>query len=179
MTKNTRHHSFFNENGWSLFSSSQTDNRLALCKRALCCTRKLTIKLKDCYASDAVAQKYCKMKFTSVDSFDENAKELSQLAWGGRFRTPVKALEGGFYPFVRCIQRTRPIDAGIIWIGTRYEYPRVYVDNLVAHWLCPYTPTGSVMVLPFAPLPHVIEGWQRLSDRRQYPSLSLPPVPNL
>lgn len=179
MTKDAKHYSFFNENGWSIFSSSQTDNRFALCKRALCSTRSLIIKIKDCFPSEAEAQKYYKDRFTSAEDFDENAKDLAQLAWGGKFKTPFNALEGGFYPFVRCVQRIRPIDSGVIWIGTRYEYPRIYVDNLVARWLCPYTPAGVVMTEPFEPLSRVLQSWPRLSDPRRYPCLALPPVPPL
>lgn len=169
----------FNKHGWPIFSSAQTDNRIALCKRALCPDRSLIIKFKDCYQSEIETQKYCKIKFLSEEYFNENARSLQQLAWGGAYSTPKYALEGGFYPFVRCIKRTRPIDAGIIWIGTKHEYPRIYVDNLVANWLCPYSRGGHVMFEPFEPLHRVLENWSRLADRRLFPDLMLPPVPDL
>lgn len=162
-----------------MFSPSQTENRIALCKSALCPDRSLIIKIKDCFASELETQKHCKLKFLSEEYFSENAKNITELAWGGKYKTPKYALEGAFYPFVRCIQRTRPVDAGIIWIGTRHEYPRIYVDNLVANWLCPYSRAGYVMTEPFEPIYKVLDNWRRLSDRRFFPDLLLPPVPDL
>lgn len=179
MAKAVKYHNMRNKEGWNIFSKAQTDNRLALCKKALCADRSLTIKFKDCFQSDTEIQKYCKIRFLSEEYFNENAKLLAELAWGGRFKTPENALEGAFYPFVRCIMRTRPIDAGIIWIGTKHEYPRIYVDNLVANWLCPYSRSGIVMVEPFEPVGRVLDNWSRLADRRFYPDLMLPPLPDL
>lgn len=179
MAKSVKYHAMLNKHGWSIFSSSQTDNRIALCKKALCVDRSLIIKIKKCYSNDLDVQKYCKLKFLSEEYFNENAKRLLQLGWGGMYETPKYALEGAFYPFVRCVQRTRPIDTGIIWIGTRHEYPRIYVDNLVASWLCPYSKGGHVMTEPFEPLHRVLDNWSRLADRRFYPGLMLPPVPDL
>jgi len=179
MAKAVKYHDMASKHGWPIFSSTQTDNRLALCKKALCPDRSLLVRLKDCYPSELEVQKYCKLKFLSEHYFSENAKNLRQLAWGGKYVTPKYALEGAFYPFVRCIQKTRPIDSGIIWIGTRHEYPRIYVDNLVADWLCPYARSGHVMTEPFEPLHQVLDNWSRLADRRLYPCLALPPMPDL
>lgn len=179
MAKSVRYREMVNDHGWSIFSSAQTENRIALCKRALCPDRSLLIRFKDCYLSELEAQKYCKMKFLSEHDFNKNAENLRQLAWGGRFVAPKYALEGGFYPFVRCVQKVRPLDSGIIWIGTRYEYPRIYVENLVANWLCPYSKGGHVMSEPFEPLHRVLDNWERLADRRYYPCLALPPLPTL
>lgn len=179
MAKTVKYHAMVNKYGWPIFSSSQTDNRIALCKKALCVDRSLIIKIKKCYLSELDAQKYCKLKFLSEEYFNENAKSLLQLGWGGLYEAPKYALEGAFYPFVRCVQRTRPMDTGIIWIGTRHEYPRIYVDNLVANWLCPYSRGGHVMPEPFEPLHRVLDNWTRLADRRFYPDLLLPPVPDI
>lgn len=179
MARAVKYHEKFNKYGWPVITSTQTDNRIALCKRALCADRTLIIKIKDCYTSDIEVQKYCKLKFLSEEYFNENAKLLTGLAWGGMYKTPKYALEGAFYPFVRCIQRTRPVDAGIIWIGTRHEYPRIYVDNLVANWLCPYSRSGYVMTEPFEPIYRVLDNWARLANRRYFPDLTLPPVPDL
>lgn len=179
MAKAVKYHEMVNKYGWPMFSSTQTDNRIALCKRALCPDRSLIIKMKDCYESEVITQKYCKLKFLSEEYFNENLKNLLQLGWGGMYKTPKYALEGAFYPFVRCMQRTRPVDTGVIWIGTRYEYPRIYVDNLVANWLCPYSRGGHVLWEPFEPVYRVIQNWSRLADRRFYPDLQLPPVPDL
>lgn len=179
MTKAVKYHELVNKNGWPMFTSNQTENRFALCRKALCPGRDLGIKMKDCYSSQSQIQKYCKLEFLSEESFSANAEDLSQLAWGGMYANYKQALEGAFYPFVRCIQRVRPIDSGVIWIGTRHEYPRIYVDNLVADWLCPYSKGGHVMVEPFEPLGRVLANWSRLSDYRYYPCLTLPPVPDL
>lgn len=162
-----------------MFTANQTDIRIALCKKALCPDRSMIIKFKDCYQSEAHIESLSKTKFLSEEYFTEVAKSVIELGWGGKFATPKTALEGAFYPFVRCILKSRPVDSGIIWIGTKYEYPRIYVDNLVADWLCPYAKNGTVMVEPFEPLSRVIANWRRLSDRRLYPALLLPPTPDL
>jgi len=179
MARAVRYHEKINKHGWPMFTASQTDNRFALCKKALCPDRTLLVRIKDCYASEFEIQKYCKLKFLSEEYFSENAKNFSQLAWGGMYTIHKFALEGAFYPFVRCMEKTRPVDSGVIWIGTRYEYPRIYVDNLVANWLCPYSKGGYVMTEPFEPLYRVLDNWSRLADRCLYPCLMLPPVPDL
>jgi hypothetical protein len=179
MARAVKYHARTNKDGWPVFTKTQTDNRIALCKSALCPDRTLLIKFKDCYKDETEIAKFCKMRFLSEEYFDQNVKDLSKLAWGGVYTKYAFALEGAFYPFVRCIQRSRPIDTGVIWIGTRHEYPRVFVDNLVAHWICPYSRSGIVMTEPFEPLHRVLDNWQRLADRRFYPCLNLPPVPDL
>lgn len=162
-----------------MFTSSQTENRFALCKKALCPDRTLSLKVKDCYQSEAEAQKFCKLKFLSEDFFMLSLEKVQQLGWGGRYLMPKYALEGAFYPFVRCFSGCRPIDTGCIWIGTRHEYPRIYVDNRVANWICPYSRMGHIIVEPFEPLHRVIENWSKLANKRRYPELDLSPVPDL
>lgn len=179
MARAVKYHHKRNQYGWPLFTSNQTENRIALCRKALCPQRDLTLRFKDCYPSEQEIVKFCKLQFLSEEYFNENAKSIQEMGWGGCYKTPKSALEGAFYPFVRCIQRCRPIDTGIVWIGTKYEYPRIYVDNLVANWLCPYSEAGYVMSEPFEPLPRVLQNWSQLADRRRYPSLSLPPSPDL
>lgn len=169
----------FGSGGWPILSSTQTENRIALCKRALCPDRSLIIRFKDCYECEEQSVEYRKTRFTSEECFNENAGKIRQLAWGGRYSAPKYAVEGAFYPFVRCMQRIRPVDDGIIWIGTRYEYPRIWLNNLVASWLCPYSSMGYVMTEPFEPICRVLENWTRLADKRLYPSLDLPPIPDL
>jgi hypothetical protein len=139
----------------------------------------LTVKFKDCYESELVAEKYCKLEFIYGEYFTEHLKKVNELAWGGLYRVPKNAPEGAFYPFIRCLERHRPTDTGCIWIGTKHEYPRIYVNNLVADWLCPYTKMGHILNEPFAPIGDVIQNWQRLSDKRLFPNLDLPPVPDL
>lgn len=179
MARAVKYHEKVNAYGWPLFTSTQTDTRLALCKKALCPDRRMLIRIKDCYESEAVAQTFCKLEFTCEDDFDYVLGRINHLAWGGKYAKHKFALEGGFYPFVRCIELHRPLDVGCIWIGTRHEYPRIYVDNLVARWVCPYSKMGHVMIEPFEPLDKVIQNWEKLADYRYYPCLSLPPVPGM
>lgn len=160
-----------------MFTSTQTDNRFALCKEALCPTRKMILRFKNCYKNDLQIQEYAKLRATSRREFTEILLAIDEFGWGGEYCSYKFALEGAFYPFVRCSGRV-PIDSGAIWIGTKHEYPLIYVKNTVANWLCPYTKTGSVMVEPFEPLPRIIENWHRLSDRRLYPCLRLDPLPS-
>lgn len=179
MARAVKYHEMISPLGWPIFTSSQTDNRFALCKKALCPDRKILLKLKDCYRSESQAQKFCRLKFLSEEHFTLNLEKIQELGWGGIHVMPKFALEGGFYPFVRYINKCRPIDMGCIWIGTRHEYPRIFVDNKVANWLCPYSKMGYIMTEPFEPLYRVIENWSRLANKRHYPDLDLSPVPDL
>jgi hypothetical protein len=38
---------------------------------------------------------------------------------------------------------------------------------------------GYILTEPFEPLSKVIANWDRLADRRLYPALDLPPIPEL
>jgi hypothetical protein len=179
MARAVKYHEKKTKGGWPMFTSSQTDNRFALCKKALCPDRSLLVRFKDCYQSEEHIQEFCRLKFLSEEYFEYNVRDLKLLPWGGNYKVYKFALEGAFYPFVRCVQKTRPLDTGIIWIGTKHEYPRIWVDNSVANWLCPYSRGGHVMTEPFEPLYKVLDNWARLSDRRFFPFLNLPPVPDL
>lgn len=134
------------------------------------------LRFKHWHRSDMDLQKYARLSPTSREDFTERMQEMSQFGWGGQYWKPEVALEGAFYLFVRCNGR-KPIDTGAIWIGTRYDFPLIYVDNSVANWICPYTRTGRVMTEPFEPIHRVIENWARLSNRKLYPSLNLQPLP--
>lgn len=179
MGRTVRYYQKYTKDGWPLFTANQTDIRIALCRKALCIDRSLRIKFKDCYESDSAIVRHCKLKFLYGEYFTCNLSKINELGWGGVFKTPSQALEGAFYPFVRYIHGSKPIDTGCIWIGTKHEYPRIYVDNMVADWLCPYSKMGYVMTEPFEPLYRVIQNWRRLANRRLYPGLLLPPVPDL
>lgn len=179
MARAVKYHQQYSTTGWPLFTSSQTDNRIALCRKALCPNRSLTLKFKDCYESNFVAEKFCKIKFIYAEYFTEHLKKVSELGWGGLYKVPKLAPEGAFYPFIRCLEKHRPIDSGCIWMGTKAEYPRIYVDNRVADWLCPYSKMGYILTEPFEPLSSVIANWKKLSDKRLYPGLDLPPIPEL
>lgn len=179
MARTTKFHEQRSSTGWPVFSSTQTDNRIALCRKALCPNRSLTIKFKDCYDSLSSVESLCKLKFIYAEYFAEHFKKVNELGWGGRFSVPRNAHEGAFYPFIRCMERHRPVDSGCVWIGTRHEYPRIYVNNHVADWLCPYSRMGYILTEPFEPLSKVIANWDRLCDKRFYPDLDLPPIPEL
>ena len=56
MARTVRYHEMANKHGWPMFSSTQTDNRFALCKKALCPDRSLLVRLKDCYPSELETQ---------------------------------------------------------------------------------------------------------------------------
>lgn len=176
MARAVKFHEVVNSLGWPMFTANQTDIRFALCKKALCPDRTLILKLKDCYQSEAQEQSFCKLKFLSEEYFTANLSKIEGLAWGGVHMNCKLALEGGFYPFVRYMNRCRPVDTGCIWIGTRHEYPRIYVNNRVANWICPYSRTGHVMTEPFEPLYRVIENWSKLANKKRYPDLDLPPL---
>ena len=175
--KRNKHRVQLNKYGWPLFTASQTENRIALCKEALCPTRELIIRFKNCYENDLSIQRRARLTATSRQEFSEILAEINERGWGGEYCTYKQALEGAFYPFVRCSGR-KPVDTGAIWIGTRYDYPLIFVDNSVANWVCPYTKSGKVMSEPFEPYARVVQNWGRLSNRKLYPSLNLQPVPS-
>lgn len=179
MARAVKYHQQYSATGWPLFTSSQTDNRIALCRKSLCPDRSLTLKFKDCYESDSILQGLCKLSFVYGEYFTEHLKRIAELGWGGRYKVPKFAHEGAFYPFIRCVEGCRPVDSGCIWIGTKHDYPRIYVDNRVADWLCPYSGMGHILTEPFEPLSKVIANWDRLADKRFYPGLDLPPIPEL
>lgn len=179
MARAAKYHQQYSATGWPMFTATQTDNRIALCRKALCPDRSLTLKFKNCYESELVAERYCKLRFLYGEYFTEHLKKINELGWGGEYKVPKIAPEGAFYPFVRCLERHRPADVGCIWIGTKHDYPRIYVNNMVADWLCPYTKMGHILTEPFALLGDVIQNWRRLSDKRLFPSLDLPLVPDL
>lgn len=165
-----------NKYGWAVISKPQTQTRLALCREALCGnSRSLRLKFKRCYDSDLVIQKHARLKFTSTEDFQSTYEDIDQYGWGGEYMKIETALEGAFYPFVR-VRGGTPIDCGAIWIGTFHDFPKIYVDNLVANWLCPYTKSGLVVTEPFEPLARVLENWNRLANSTLFPALELEPV---
>jgi hypothetical protein len=171
-----KHYEQLNKYGWPVFSKAQTDNRLALCKQAICQGRKYVIRFKRWYNTELDIQKHAKLRTTSRQEFTEILEEINQFGWGGIYCQIEQAIEGGFYPFVRC-SGNKPIDTGAIWIGTRHDFPLIYINNTVADWICPYTKSGNVMTEPFDTLPQVVQNWHRLSNRKLFPSLRLQPLP--
>lgn len=174
MPNKKKYHERFSEAGVSIFTTTQTDNRIALCKEALT-SEGFLLRLTDSFGE--LGQERFRVMDFDVLAFNRLRDELFSIAWGGRYLKVRNAVEGGLYPFVRCQQRNRPVDRGVIWIGTRYEYPRIYVTNYVAEWISPYTAGGSVMTEPFESLARVTANWAKLSNYVNYPDLDLPLTP--
>ena len=171
-----KHQERLNTYGWPVFTKAQTEMRLALCKAAVAPTRKYLIRFKDCYENDLEIQQHSKLQKLSRHIFDETLQQINEKSWGGKYRKYDIALEGAFLPFVRC-SGVKPLDQGAIWIGTKHDYPLIFINNFVAHWLCPYTKMGLIMTEPFDTYSSVVQNWSRLSNRKLYPCLDLDPVP--
>jgi hypothetical protein len=165
----------FTESGWPVFTTTQTETRIALCRAAICPQGKYRIKFKKIYQKQNDETKFARTTFPAKQEIEQLTLEIELLPWGGEYSTYKQAPEGAFYPFVRS-KGPGPIDTGIIWIGTKYDFPKIYIGNTVANWLCPYNSSGTVMTEPFAPLADVITNWSKLADKRFFPMLDLPPV---
>ena len=147
-----------------------------LCREALCANdRSLRLKFKDCYENELAVQRHARLRFQSVEQFNAVYQEIEQYGWGGRYIKIEESLVGAFYPFVR-VRGSKPVDTGAIWIGTFEDFPKIYVDNLVANWICPYTRGGLVMREPFEPVGRVLANWERLANGALYPALDLDPI---
>lgn len=117
------------------------------------------------------------LEFDSVDELSNRYLRLNELGYGGEFEKYDKQYcpEGALYPFVRVRGRKKYeiIDTGCIWVGTRFEYPRIFVDNDVANWLCPYSQGGSVRIDPFRPYFQVIQIMPKLMNKYHHPDIEL------
>lgn len=168
-------HKRYSESGRLIFTKSQTDNRFALCKAALCPTRKYSIRFKAIYEDQEHIEDFAKLEFDEI-AFFRTISKLYQIGWGGKFDKYDKdsAPEGAFYPFVR-FQGVGyiPIDTGTIWIGARDCYPRIFVDNGVANWIEPYSRSGLVMTEPFDIHSEVVKNMKRLSNKAIFPMLEI------
>lgn len=175
--QNKRYYEKFSESGWGLFTKSQTDNRFALCKAALCPTTSLCLRFKAVYKSQEEVERFCRTKFVAPELFTKSYAEIEELGWGGRYMNYDKgyASYGAFYPFVRTAgtRSFRPVDTGCIWIGTDREYPLIFLRNGVATWISPYSPGGYVRSEPFIQWPTIRNHIKSLSDKRIYPDLDI------
>lgn len=95
--------------------------------------------------------------YISPAVFDERYLEITcKLGWSGTTTNYDKTncVEGGFFPFARYRGKrgSALIDTGCIWIGNRYCYPKIFVDNDLAWWDDPYDTRGEVARDPFLPL---------------------------
>lgn len=165
----------YSDSGKLIFTKSQTDIRIALCRAALAPTRQYSIRFKKIYETVEEIEKFCLLDF-SENVFTKNLLKISLIAWGGKFQRYDMdySPEGAFYPFVRFAGKSfTPVDTGAIWIGARDCYPRIFVDNGVAEWVEPYSRSGLVMTEPFQTLPNVSKNLRRLSNKAIYPMLDI------
>ena len=166
------------ELGGYAFSLTQTDMRFALCKESLLFDKSIKIGLKGVYGSLTDIELCGITKFNSVDELSVRYSKLNALGYGGKFVKYDKKYcpEGALFPFVRFrgLKNMELIDEGCIWIGNRFEHPRVFVANEVANWLCPYSPGGFARIDPFRPYFQVIEILPKLMNKYHYPDIDLP-----
>lgn len=170
-------HGRFSESGHFYFSIAQTDTRFALCRDALRFDTKANIKLKRVYQSINDSEDYALTEFTSSFEFQDRYEQVDDCGFGGEFEPYDKGCcpEGAFFPFIRAKGRRKfeIIDTGCIWIGTRFDYPLIYIDNDVANWIGCYSPSGRVRRDPFRPYPDVIDYLPKLSNKERYPDLNV------
>lgn len=167
-------HFKFSETGTLLFTEAQTKRRFALCREAITCKKKYSLRIKKIYINQLDLEKYCLKSYVSEVEFTKRYFELYQRAWGGEYFIPEKfaAAEGAFFPFVRTrFNSHQPIDEGCIWIGSANEYPLIYVANNIARWVCPYSAGGHVRTEPFLPYAEARKILPRLMNKRIYPDL--------
>lgn len=171
-------HERYGDSGHFYFSIPQADNRFALCKESLLFERGVLVKFKKIYGSMRDVELCSILEFDSVDALSERYDKLNQLGYGGEFERYDKQYcpEGALFPFVRVRGRKKYeiIDTGCIWAGTRFEYPRIFVDNDVANWLCPYSPGGFPRKDPFRPYYQVIQITSKLMNKLHHPDIQLP-----
>lgn len=175
-----RFHGRFGESGHYYFSLTQTDNRLALCKECLLFEKKVKIRFKKIYESLLDMEQCAITEFSDVRELTKRYQRLDELAFGGEFFPYEKGYlpEGALLPFVRVrgTKRYEIIDTGCIWAGSKYEYPRIFVDNDVANWVCAYSPGGYARKEPFLPYDKIIDILPKLMHKKNYSDLQIETV---
>jgi hypothetical protein len=170
-------HGRFGESGHYYFTASQTDNRLALCKDCLLFERGVVIRFKKIYESLRDMEQCAILEYNDVSELHERYQRLDELAFGGEFFPYEKGClpEGALLPFVRArgTRRYELIDTGCIFIGTKYEYPRIFVDNEVARWFSAYSPGGYARKKPFLPYPAILDVLPELMHKKNYADLNI------
>lgn len=167
----------FGESGHFYFSKTEVDARIALCKEALIYKRGINIRFKKIYEGYSDLERCSTVEFQQVSELQDKYARLSEVGYGGEFCFYEKDYlpEGALLLFVRVkgLKRYEFIDEGCIWVGTRFDYPLIFVDNSVANWVCPYSPAGSVRMKPFLPYAQVIKVLPQLMHSRNYPDLEV------
>lgn len=165
------------ETGHFYFNRTQSDNRFALCKASLLYEKGVILRFKKIYASTRDIELCSLIDFDSVDQLKERYDRLEELGYGGEFEKYDKmvAPEGALFPFLRVRGRVKYefIDSGCIWIGSKFEHPRIFVDNSVAHFFSAYSPGGTVRTEPFLPYVKIVQMMPQLLNRNRYADLEI------
>lgn len=171
-------HGRYGDSGHFYFSLAQVENRFALCKESLLYDRSVVLRYKKIYGSMRDMELCSITEFESVSELSARYDKLNQIGYGGEFERYDKQYcpEGALILFVRVKGRRKYeiVDTGCIWLGSRFEYPRIFVDNDVANWLCPYSPGGFARKDPFRPYYQVIQILPKLMNRAHHPDIDLP-----
>jgi hypothetical protein len=139
--------------GFPVFNKSQARLRWRLCKDALRSDLH-SIQVKECYEDKLEMFHHSSLEFFSHEDFNEKYTRIRALGWNCKWAKYLSDTvpEGSFFPFVRFNQnKSRLIDTGCIWIGSRSSYPRIYVDNNYCKWYFPINLTGEIIWEPFVP----------------------------
>ena len=134
------------------------------------------MRLKNIYSSQIDIEKNAMKTFEIAGLFTDRYFQLQQRAWGGVYFNykNFSAVEGAFFPFVRTkFNSYQAVDEGCIWIGSKSEYPLIYVHNNIAKWNCPYSKCGFVRVEPFLPTDEARKILPRLMNKVIYPDLQV------
>lgn len=174
--ENQKFHGRYSDDGHFYFSRTQTDNRFALCKESLTYKKGVKIRLRRIYSSIKDVEKCSLPEYWSVHKLHKRYVDLALLADGGRYYRYDQECcpEGALFPFVRTANSSlAPIDTGCIWLGSRFDYPLIFVDNEVAKWISPYSEGGFPRIDPFRPYFEVIDILPKLMNKARYPDLDV------
>lgn len=167
----------FSDTGHYYFSLTQVDIRFSLCKESLLFEHGIYLYFKKVYRSLRDIEECAVLRGDNKRKLRERYRSLEDLGFGGKFKKYDKEYcpEGAMFPFVRARGRRKLdiLDTGCIWLGTRFEYPLVYVDNGVADWVSCYSQTGRVRKDPFRPYYQVVDLVPKLCDKEKYPDLNV------
>lgn len=167
----------WSERGHYYFSLTQVDNRFALCKACLLYNNSVYLKFKGIYDTYLEIEKYAITDYTDLDQLTARYKYIDTFGYGGVHKKYDRSYcpEGALFPFIRSRARSRVdlIDTGCIWLGTRFEYPRIYVENKVATWVSGYSPGGFPRTDPFLPYDKIRDVLPKLMNKSYHSDLDI------
>ena len=169
-------HFRYSESGALLFTKAQTKKRFALCREALTNNKSYSLRIKNIYESQEDIERNAMKEFIVESLFTDRYFQLHQRSWGGLYFNyeEFAAVEGAFFPFVRTkFRKHQAIDEGCIWIGSKSEFPLIYVHNSIAKWTSPISKSGFVRTEPFLPVSEARKILPRLMNRVIYPDLDV------